>query len=367
MSVEFKTTPSDPRRRLRRNHYQEGPGFLFLATQGGRPAGQGERSDMGYLRLRMRAVRRSGEVGVGQACRELGCSPRSLYRWLAAYEAGGISGLVAGSQRPVRLRETIPDWVDTVVFMIRLLTYWNSKRIAAEMRRRGIYEVGHTYIDNLFASNGCARGSVPPRPGPRYERTRPNELWHIDIKGPFYIRLKGSGHLKTWMVGLVDDHSRFVIGLRIHTDAKAAPILKWLDDCFELCGQPLELMSDNGVPFVVWMPGMLTHFGKKLRELHILHIRTQISSPWTNGKIEAFWDVLQDEVLDRQTFNSLAEAEDALAHFAHYYNFHRLSGALGWLTPAERYQGTPFTDHGFQNIPALAHLQPWLEDLIRAA
>jgi transposase InsO family protein len=315
----------------------------------------------------MRAVRRGKEVGVEQACRELGCFRRSVYRWLGAYEADGIGGLLAQSQRPARLRETIPAWVDTVVLMIRLLTYWNSKRIAAEMRRRGIYEVGHTYIDGLFKAQGCARGSVPPRPGPRYERTRPNELWHIDIKGPFFIRLKGSGYLKTWIVGLVDDHSRFVIGLRIHTDGKAAPILKWLDDCFELCGQPLELMSDNGTPFVVWMPGMLTSFGKKLRDLHILHLRTQISSPWTNGKIEAFWDVLQDEVLDRQTFNSLADAEDALAVFAQYYNFHRLSGALGWLTPAERYHGTPFTDRGFQNIPALAHLQPWLEDLMHAA
>ena len=90
-------------------------------------------------------------------------------------------------------------------------------------------------------------------------------------------------------MGLVDDHSRFLIGLRIHTDTQAAPILRWLDECFELCGQPLQLMTDNGTPFVVWMPYVLTRFGKRLQELHIQHLRTQISSPWTNGKIEAFW------------------------------------------------------------------------------
>jgi transposase InsO family protein len=251
--------------------------------------------------------------------------------------------------------------------MIRLQTYWNSKRIAAEMSRRGIYTVGHTYIDSLFKAKGCARGSVSPQPGPRYERTRPNELWHIDIKGPFFIRLRGLGYMKTWIVGLIDDHSRFVIGLRIHTDYKLEPIIKWLDDCFDLCGQPLELMSDNGKPFVGWMPGLLSGFGKRLRELHVLHLRTQINSPWTNGKIEAFWDVLQAEVLDRQLFASLEEAETALAAFAQYYNFHRLSGALGWLTPAERYDGTPFTDRGFEHIPALSRLQPWLEELMHAA
>jgi hypothetical protein len=78
---------------------------------------------------------------------------------------------------------------------------------------------------------------------------------------------------------LIDDHSRFAIGLRIHTNYQAAPILNWLDECFELCGQPLQLMSDNGQPFVVWMPCVLARFGKHLQDLHIQHPRTQISSP----------------------------------------------------------------------------------------
>jgi hypothetical protein len=50
------------------------------------------------------------------------------------------------------------------------------------------------------------------------------------------------------------------------------------------------------------------------------------------------------------------EAEAALAEFARYYNYHGLHGELGWCTPAERYDGTPFTDRGFDNVPALAHL-----------
>lgn len=315
----------------------------------------------------MKAVRLVRAIGVEGACARLGCARPSLYRWLAAFNREGIRGLLDDSQRPHRLRPTVPAWVDQVILTIRLLTYWNSKRISAEMGRRQIYPVGHTYIDGLLRAEGCARGSVPPRPGPRYERARPNELWHIDIKGPFFINLGGHGYLKTWIVGLVDDHSRFVIGLRIHTDTQAAPILQWLDECFELCGQPLQLMSDNGTPFVVWMPYVLTRFGKRLQELHIHHLRTQISSPWTNGKIEVFWGILQAEVLDRQRFRTLAEAETALARFVRYYNYHRLSGALGWVTPAERYDGTPFTDRGFEHIPALAHLQPWLASVMNAA
>lgn len=315
----------------------------------------------------MRAVRFARQEGVKTACRRLGCSPRAVRYWLAAYEAGGIAGLLSKSQRPHRVRPTVPAWVEHVIVTIRLLTYWNSKRMSAEMERRQIYSVGHDYIDGLFRARGCTRGSVPPRPGPRYERASPNELWHIDIKGPFFISLSGRGYIKTWLVGLVDDYSRFVIGLRILTEAKALPILRWLEECFELCGHPLQLMSDNGLPFVVWMPYVLTRFGKRLQDLHIQHLRTQISSPWTNGKIEAFWAVLQSEVLDRQRFAGFADAEAALARFVRYYNYHRLSGVLGWATPAERYDGTPFTDRGFEHIPALNHLQPWLQTVMSAA
>lgn len=314
----------------------------------------------------MRAVRLAQQVGVESACVELGCSRASLYRWLAAFEAKGIAGLVEGSRRPGRLSSKVPAWVDIVIVGIRLHTYWNSKRIAAEMSRRQIYKVSAGHIDRLFQSFGCSRGTAPRRPGPRYERARPNQLWHIDIKGPLFIKLP-EGHLKAWVVGIVDDYSRFLVGVRILNETKAAPILVWLEECFDLCGQPLELMTDNGNPFVAWMPGVLTLFGRRLQELHIQHLRTQVNSPWTNGKIEAFWNILQAELIDRERFTSLPTAEAALERFAEIYNYHRLSGTLGWLTPGERYDGTPFADRGFENIPALAHLQTWLDTLLTAA
>lgn len=314
----------------------------------------------------MRTVRLVATAGP-QAAIAAGDSRRSVFRWCALYEAGGIAALLPASRARKQPQAAVPEWVGRVIIAIRLATYWNSKRIAAEMERRQIYRVSHNYIDRLFRELGCSRGSVAPTPGPRYERALPNELWHIDIKGPFFIQLADRGYLKTWLFGLVDDHSRFLIGLRINTDAQAAPVLSWLEECFELCGKPLQLMSDNGNPFVVWMPGVLTRFGKRLRDLNVRHLRTQISTPWTNGKIEAFWEVLQREVLDRQWFSGLDEAEGALARFADYYNFHRLSGTLGWQTPAERYLGATFSDRGFEHIPALEHLQPWLDALMATA
>jgi len=353
----------DPHRRLLRHTYQEGPGFLFLATRGGRPPARPTGPGLAEVRFRARCVRVAREEGIVAAL-ALGPSRASLHRWRTRYAAGGLDALFDRPRGPTA--SCLPDWVEQAVIVVRLLTYWNSKRLAAEFTRREIYPLDHHAVDHLLADLGTPRPSVRRERGPAYERGRPNELWHIDIKGPFFLRRSAHEYEKTWIVGLVDDHSRFLIGLRILPRPQLQPILAWLDDCFELCGTPLELMSDNGNPFVVWMPGVLTLFGKTLEELRIRHLRTQVNSPWTNGKIERFWGVLQAEVLDREVFRTIEAAADGLARFAAYYNYDRLHGELDWHTPAERFDGTPFTARGFERIPALDHLNGWLTDLMSA-
>ncbi len=358
----------DPDRRWLRHTYQEGPGFRFLATRGGRPPQPDRsRSHISVVRERARILRTVRDDGLAAALELGGCSRMTLWRWQQAYAAGGLAALVPqpyGPRRPVLKHD---GWVEQVVIAVRLHTYWNAKRISAELRRREIAVVSHGWIERLFDDVGTARPSAARERGPRYERASPNALWHIDIKGPFFIQLEPNRYLKTWIFGLVDDHSRYVLGLRIATGREIATILDWLRDCIELCGKPLQLMSDNGTEFVHWMPGVLNRFGKTLRELEVRHIKTQVNTPWTNGKIESFWATLKSEVLDREIFRSLDAAEAAMDRFARYYNYHRLHGEIGWLTPGERFDGTPFTDRGFDNVPALAHLTSWLEDLRAAA
>jgi transposase InsO family protein len=351
----------DPHRRLLRHTYQEGPGFLLLATRGGRPPGPAARPGLDGVRFRARCVRLAREESVAAAL-VLGASRASLHRWRARYEGGGLEALIDRPRGPQPTR--LPAWVEQAVIVVRLLTYWNSKRLAAEFSRREIYPLDHHAVDGLLADLGTARPSTRRERGPAYERGRPNELWHIDIQGPFFLRRSAREYEKVWIVGLVDDHSRFLIGLRVLPRPQTGPILAWLDDCLELCGTPLELMSDNGSPFVMWMPGVLTLFGKTLEELRIRHLRTQVNSPWTNGKIERFWGVLQSELLDREVFRTLDAAADGLTRFATYYNYDRLHGELDWHTPAERYDGTPFTARGFERVPTLDHLQGWLMELM---
>jgi len=62
----------------------------------------------------------------------------------------------------------------------------------------------------------------------------------------------------------------------------------------------------------------------------------------------------------------LAAAEAAVTAYAGYSNYHRLHGELDWQTPAERFDGTPFTDRGFASVPALAPVADLLDAILAA-
>lgn len=354
---------SNPRRLPRRNHHQEGPGFLFLATQGGRPPKAAASATVATVVRRRAGVLRRWSLGESPTtlAEQLGIGRATLYRWRDRYAASGLAGLV-DPPRVGRPSEFDPG-LERVVLTVRLLTNWNTRRIAAEFTRRGV-PLSHGQVDRLFDRYGTHRPSTARTPGPRYERSTPNELWHIDLKGPFYLHRPTGGFRTCHFVALVDDCSRYLLGIRAVPTKEAVPILDTLAEAIELCGLPLALMSDNGTPFVAVVRTMLSRFQRTLAELSIRHIRTQVDTPWTNGKVEAFWAILQAEVLDRQYLADLVAADDAVTAYATYYNYHRLHGELGWLTPAERFDGTPFTDHGFAHVPALAPVADFLADLL---
>jgi len=201
-----------------------------------------------------------------------------------------------------------------VVITICLLTGWGAQRIAAECRARKIGTVSHQIVHNWLRQVAVFR---PPEPkaghNKRYERKHPNELWHIDVKGPFYI--KGVG--KTYILGVVDDYSRYIVTCQVKPDHSMETTIQFLQENIELVGNPDALMSDNGREFVHRITGLINGFQKMLQERGIRHIRTKINSPATNGKIERFWRTLKEEVLEKKWFESLEEAQAAIAVYVH--------------------------------------------------
>src|SRR5712671_3786700 len=98
---------SDPHRRGLRHTYQEGPGFLFLATRGGRPPHQPPRGGVAAtVRQRAYLVRVAREQGLTAALVLGRCSRASLFRWQAALIQGGLLALVPARRGP-KLARTI--------------------------------------------------------------------------------------------------------------------------------------------------------------------------------------------------------------------------------------------------------------------
>src|SRR6266849_10050759 len=102
----------DPARRWLRHTYQEGPGFRFLATRGGRPAGARSTSrDLATVRTRARLVRIAREDGLAAALERGECSRMTLWRWQQAYARGGLGGLVPERLGPRHPATRHPAWL----------------------------------------------------------------------------------------------------------------------------------------------------------------------------------------------------------------------------------------------------------------
>src|SRR5713226_8598044 len=109
----------DPERRWLRHTFQEGPGFRFLATRGGRPPEhRRRRGEITAVRARARAVRIAREHGLAAALASGTVSRTTLWRWLCAYERGGLAALVPERRGPRHPALRHPAWLEQVVIAV---------------------------------------------------------------------------------------------------------------------------------------------------------------------------------------------------------------------------------------------------------
>src|SRR5437899_12827860 len=115
--ADYAAKLRDPNRRWLRHTFQEGPGFRFLATRGGRPPLRDvPRAGLDTVRQRARVVRTARDQGPAAALDLGGCSRMTLWRWQQGYPAGGLAAL--GPQRagprqpltkkPLRVCQCVP-------------------------------------------------------------------------------------------------------------------------------------------------------------------------------------------------------------------------------------------------------------------
>ena len=226
-----------------------------------------------------------------QAAAALGITPRTAFKWLARHRAEGSLGLRDRSSRPQRLaRLTVENRSELVVRLRR--SRMTGQQIARRLR------MPRSTVAAILKRAGLARlrDLEPPQPIVRYERDRPGELIHLDIKklgriekvghritGDRRVRSRGAGWEYAHVA--IDDASRlaYVEVLANEQAETTAAFLRRALTFYRRHGIRVErVMTDNGSAYVSHL------FAQLCDSHHLRHIRTRPYTPRTNGKAERF-------------------------------------------------------------------------------
>lgn len=283
-------------------------------------------------------------------------SPSTIRNWVRQVkQAGGhYHRLRPQSRRPHRISYQVSAQVVGIIFTWRHQFGWGGHRIAAELQRRGIAHLSgrtvYSLLDRLglpvkpYALKGRSDGIAYRR----YEKTRPNVQWHLDLKETHL-----ADGTTVYIAILIDDHSRYVLAAVAGLAKTATWTATVVQQAVDRAGRPQEIVTDNGREFVSAWEGSLTPFGQRLLAWDIHHHSCAPYYPQGNGKAEAFIKTLTRELLSRHTFDTLADLQAALDQFLRYYNNYRGHSSLGWQAPVTRFAGRAVTVRGLAALPGL--------------
>jgi transposase InsO family protein len=299
---------------------------------------------------RLLVDRIEGGWSLTMAAEAAGVSERTAAKWLARWRAEGSAGLEDRSSAPRRVPSRLPaDRLEAIAALRRL------RMTAAEIAE--VLGMALSTVSRWLRRIGLGRRGAlaPPEPPNRYERKRPGELIHVDVKKLGRISAKGAGHrvtgdrrgqVKVTVEGTsrratgwefvhvcVDDATRLAYAevLPDEKGATAAGFLRRAVAWLKGMGITVErVLSDNG-------PCYLSRVhAAACAELELRHLRTRPYRPQTNGKAERFIQTLANRWAYGAIYGSSAERTAALPGWLDHYNFRRRHGSLGHRPPAAR-------------------------------
>ncbi|MGH2938090.1 MAG: IS481 family transposase [Solirubrobacterales bacterium] len=299
-------------------------------------------------------VRRIEDEGwaLTPAAEAAGVSVRTARKWLARRRAEGQAGLLDHSSAPRRRPTRLPaDRLEAVAALRRL------RMTAAEIAE--VLGMALSTVSRWLKRIGLGRRSAltPTEPPNSYERKRPGELVHVDVKklgrirGGAGKRVRGGerGHhnrqerdaagVRRNTVGwefvhvCVDDATRLAY-VEVLPDERAATAVGFLRRAvawLASMGVTVErVLSDNGACYRSAL------HAQACRRIGIRHLRTRPYRPRTNGKAERFIQTLTNGWAYGAIYGSSAERTAALPGWLDHYNFRRPHGSLGHRPPAAR-------------------------------
>jgi transposase InsO family protein len=281
---------------------------------------------------------------------------KTVRKWRDRFLTEGECGLLDRSSRPRRSPKRTLRAVRRRVIRLRRRRRWGADRIA--------FEVGlaASTVQHILRAEGLGRLDQGDRatnrePVRRYERDRPGELIHVDVKKIAAIppgggwRLHGRGNDGThghsgagyrYIHTALDDRTRLVYS-EILDDERAltaagfwARAASW----FAAIGIRCErVITDNGSCY------RSGHWHRACAATATTVKKTRPRRPQTNGKVERYHRILLEEWAYIRPWTSETQRAHGYAGFVHFYNHHRPHGALGWTPPARTLGGNLPAEH----------------------
>jgi transposase InsO family protein len=269
-----------------------------------------------------------------------GISRSWIYELIGRFRAGGHEALEPRSHRPRCCpHETPPAVVRAIVELRRELT--------AEGHDAGPVTIGYHLADRLDHPPSRTtiwrilqrEGLVSPQPQKRplcsrirFEAQLPNEMWQADITA----WALADGEIAE-ILNLIDDHSRLHLASYAYARVKAADVVESFHRAAELHGLPESFLSDNGAVFVGGYRKGKVALEYELQRLGVAFKNSRPYHPQTLGKVERLHQTLKRYLARQAPARTLAELQEQLDAFAHYYNAIRPHRALGGRTPLQAY------------------------------
>jgi transposase InsO family protein len=278
-----------------------------------------------------------------------GVSVRCARKWVGRYCREGEQGLLDRSSAPKHVANRTSSERVAVITVLRQL-----RMTAAEIAET--LSMPLSTVSAVLTRNGLGRlGRIGLETAIRYERSRPGELVHVDVKklgriqGGAGKRIRGLRHHQPTFtdrdghrrksVGweyvhiAIDDHSRLAYA-EVLADEKASTAIGFLERAlahFARYGIRVErILTDNGSAY------RATVHALACRTLGLRHLRTRPRRPQTNGKAERFIRTLLNGWAYGAIYHSSRERTNALDGWLWHYNHRRKHSALGHRPPVSR-------------------------------
>lgn len=274
-------------------------------------------------------------------CRRFNVSRKTGDKWLKRWRSHCESGLVDQSRRPLRSPRQTDESLEQAVLEVRSKhPAWGGRKIRRCLENRGLKKVpSASTITTILRRHGLLsqEAAEQSRPYERFQRPYPNEMWQMDFKGEFPL----SPRKKCYPLTIMDDHSRYSLGIKACGNQRGSTVKRHLRDVFQKYGIPRAIYVDNGNPWGTAYPNMRhTRFSLWLLRNDIEVIHGKPYHPQGRGKLERFHRTLKLELLQGRQFTSLKESQSNFDPWRTTYNHDRPHEALQLDVPADHYRAS---------------------------